>query len=349
MPTVDVSVVITTYNRVRFLREAMDSVFRAVRGLTFECLVVDDGSTDDTAAFVSETFGNAVTVIPQEHQGIHAARNLGLRRARGRYVKFLDSDDLLGDTLPEEVRLLDATGTDMAYGAWRFLVEYRGGGWEAQRPPARLGDVPTPADILRATLVGRVWPNGSFLLRRAFLLTSGLSWNEDFKHGVEEAFITRLLLAHAAFVSCPGIFMKYREYSYPARASRDPHSRFSVTPRIFRQVEERLLQEGKLTPDLRDAFAHAYLRTAKLAFGDPALFAECIHDLTRVCPNFRPPGRLWYRLAVTLLGYHRAEALCALRKAACWKRASLPFRKPERGDATVITHVRTPVDAGEMG
>ncbi len=87
-----VSVIIPTFNRLRFLREALDSVHaQSVRD--FELIVVDDGSTDDLdAALVDHP--SRPRIVHQAHQGPAAARNRGIEEARAEIVAFLDSDDL---------------------------------------------------------------------------------------------------------------------------------------------------------------------------------------------------------------------------------------------------------------
>ncbi len=95
-----VSVVIPTYNYARYVPEAVDSVL-AQSFEELEVIVVDDGSTDQTAEIL-RAFGGQLRDIRQEHRGLSAARNTGIRAARGQYVAFLDSDDLW---LPEKVSL----------------------------------------------------------------------------------------------------------------------------------------------------------------------------------------------------------------------------------------------------
>jgi glycosyltransferase involved in cell wall biosynthesis len=88
-----VSVVIPTYNRSGLLRLAIESVL-AQTYPAIEVIVVDDGSGDDTPA-VAESFGDRITYIRQTNQGGAAARNAGLRVARGAYINVLDDDDLM--------------------------------------------------------------------------------------------------------------------------------------------------------------------------------------------------------------------------------------------------------------
>jgi glycosyltransferase involved in cell wall biosynthesis len=87
----DVSVVITTYNRVDLVRRAIDSVLaQTVR--PGEIVVVDDGSSDGTIAALAR-YADRVSCVWQPRAGASAARNRGLREARGHWVAFLDSDD----------------------------------------------------------------------------------------------------------------------------------------------------------------------------------------------------------------------------------------------------------------
>jgi glycosyltransferase involved in cell wall biosynthesis len=87
-----VSCIVPVFNGERFLAEAIESILgQSYR--TLEVIVVDDGSTDDTASIVAG-FGDAVTYVHQENAGPAAARNRGIREAHGEFVAFLDSDDL---------------------------------------------------------------------------------------------------------------------------------------------------------------------------------------------------------------------------------------------------------------
>ena len=99
--TPSVSVVIATYNRARFLPETIDSIL-GQRFRDFELIVVDDGSTDGTAELL-KSYGDRLRHFYQENRGPSAARNLGVRHARGRWISIQDSDDLCA---PDHLEIL---------------------------------------------------------------------------------------------------------------------------------------------------------------------------------------------------------------------------------------------------
>jgi glycosyltransferase involved in cell wall biosynthesis len=102
-----VSVIIPTYNRANYVSRAVDSVLSQ----TFrdcEIIVVDDGSSDNTRQVLA-AYGDRIQYVFQANAGPGAARNLGIRLSRGRYLAFLDSDDMWMPTFLEEtVSALDA-------------------------------------------------------------------------------------------------------------------------------------------------------------------------------------------------------------------------------------------------
>jgi glycosyltransferase involved in cell wall biosynthesis len=120
-----VSVVMPAYNVDWCVRRAIDSVlaqsFRA-----WELIVVNDGSTDGTKAALS-SYGKAIRVIDQENRGMSAARNAGIKAARGALVAFIDADDYwLPDKLGRQVELLQ-TRPDIGFCSTSARIENPGG------------------------------------------------------------------------------------------------------------------------------------------------------------------------------------------------------------------------------
>ena len=100
-----VSVVIPCYNSARYLAETLDSV-QAQTYSRVEIIIVDDGSTDETAN-IARSY--PVTYLYQKNRGISAARNAGIVHSKGKYIQLLDHDDrLLPEAVATGVRLLEA-------------------------------------------------------------------------------------------------------------------------------------------------------------------------------------------------------------------------------------------------
>src|ERR1700728_4898735 len=86
-----VSVIIPSFNRAHCIAASVESVL-AQSFQDFELIVVDDGSTDETQQVLAR-FGDRIRVIRQDNGGVSAARNAGMRVARGSWIAFQDSDD----------------------------------------------------------------------------------------------------------------------------------------------------------------------------------------------------------------------------------------------------------------
>jgi len=126
------SVIIPVYNRAHVLGRALQSVL-AQTCQDFEIVVVDDGSSDDPAAVISQFNDARILYIRQKNRGGGVARNTGIDAARGRFITPLDSDDeFLPHHLERMKALLDGT-TDLV-GYARVLVD-RGNGKSLLKPP----------------------------------------------------------------------------------------------------------------------------------------------------------------------------------------------------------------------
>ena len=122
-----ISVVIPTFNRGSILSDAINSALSQTTPPR-EIIVVDDGSTDNTAEVLAR-FGEKITLIHQPNSGVSAARNAGIEQARGDWIAFLDSDDVWR---PDRVAILlqDIAGTDA--GVHVANLEITGPGYEQE-------------------------------------------------------------------------------------------------------------------------------------------------------------------------------------------------------------------------
>jgi glycosyltransferase involved in cell wall biosynthesis len=168
-----VSAIIPVYNRPGLLAEAVASVL-AQTHRPVEIVIVDDGSTDDTARVAQELArGRPAEVLyaRQANQGVSLARNAGLRLARGEFIQFLDSDDLL---MPEKFRqqvagLLDNPDCGISY---CYTREYRLGQEKRDLPGRKTAR--SFRYLFPEILSGRLWPAPAPLFRRTLIDSIGL-------------------------------------------------------------------------------------------------------------------------------------------------------------------------------
>lgn len=115
------SVIVPLYNKREYIRSTLDSVLNQTVS-SYELIVVDDGSTDGSPQIVEE-YGN-VRLIRQRHSGVSAARNRGIREARGSYICFLDADDTWRSDFLETVQALFLTFPDAGIACPSYQVAY---------------------------------------------------------------------------------------------------------------------------------------------------------------------------------------------------------------------------------
>src|SRR5882672_2532726 len=168
-----VSVIIPTYNRADYVVEAIRSAQAQTYRLK-QIIVVDDGSCDDTARRVAEAGG--VEYHYKTNRGQGAARNHGLRLARGEYIASLDSDDLWdADFLACCVECLETCQLDFVFTNWEKVRDgqtlpsewLRDGKWKPYRTDRR-GEwwLLTPRQVRKLFLERCPAPSSSLLLRR---------------------------------------------------------------------------------------------------------------------------------------------------------------------------------------
>ncbi|MBM3888790.1 MAG: glycosyltransferase, partial [Verrucomicrobia bacterium] len=205
-----ISVVIPTYNRAQFLAETIESVLAQVYR-EFEVIVIDDGSTDNTAEVVAR-FGDKVRYVPQPNSERAVSRNHGLRLATGEFLAFLDSDDCWEkQALIEMVKSLranpaaafTAVSCSIVGADSRVLsVFYPGGGVEGVLPHAF-------HQLLRTNVVGSP---SAVLLRRSVLERWGSFDENRGLLGVEDWELWARLAFHAPIVCRRWPLVRYRRH-----------------------------------------------------------------------------------------------------------------------------------------
>ncbi len=256
-----VSIIVPAYNQGRFLRGAVESALDQ-RDQDVEVIVVDDGSTDETAA-VAEALAASdgrVRVVRQENAGVAAARNTGLRHATGRYVCFLDADDALeGGAVAAHCAVLDEDPqVAFTYGDVLLVDE------DGRRLPTSysVGQARTmlSGDILPSLVLGGYFPPASVMVRRRVLDEVGgfgpaLGGHADYDLWLRIVADGR----HAVYVDVP--VARYRRH--PSGMSRDvEHMRVTRTAaldRLLRAHPERMARAIAAMQDTMSDFAAANL------------------------------------------------------------------------------------------
>lgn len=207
-----VSVVIPAYNAAVHLRATLESVL-AQTWRHLEAIVVDDGSTDGTAAIVREFQARdaRVRLIQQTNRGVGAARNAGIRAARGSFIAPLDADDLWAPRKLElQLQRLERAGpgTALAY-CWSQTIDQDGRLLAWGHPTTLEGRVGS------ALMLGNFVGNASApLIRRSALSAVGLYLTRAYQNGAQgcEDWDLHIRLAERFSLCCvPAYLVNYRQ------------------------------------------------------------------------------------------------------------------------------------------
>lgn len=216
-----VSVIIPAYNRRDLIIETLDSV-AAQTYRPIELIVVDDGSTDGTGHAVVAWFqalndaqrdGLSLNIVRRTNGGQQRARNSGLAEARGEFIQFLDSDDILH---PEKIslhvkKLRVDRSLDCVYSALTSFISDID--WNVSPHPkcAHHGD-------LVSHLVDNPLNTNLGLYRRSICDKVG-GWNEKINKWTDVEFVLRIIQSGGKVGHVPGVYVGFRDHAEP-RASR---------------------------------------------------------------------------------------------------------------------------------
>lgn len=120
----DLTIIIPAYNISTYIEECIESVLSQKTAYTYELIIVDDGSTDDTLEKISKYLtNNNIQLIKQQNSGQSAARNKAISISKGRYLMFVDGDDIL---LPNSINVLmkgSEDGSDIVEGNYVWFTD----------------------------------------------------------------------------------------------------------------------------------------------------------------------------------------------------------------------------------
>jgi glycosyltransferase involved in cell wall biosynthesis len=285
-----VSTIIPVHNRPTLLREAVASVL-AQTFRPIEIIIVDDGSTDETAGLadeISHTYDD-VRTIHQANAGAGAAREAGRRLARGEFIQYLDSDDLLLPLKFElQVKALrDNTDYGVSYGKTRFVSA---DSTTADAAWKRTGEC--IATMFPSFLESRFWGTSTPLYRAAITDRAGpwlsLRNEEDWEYDC------RIAKLGVKLAYCPNFVSVERDHAGP---------RLSRGGRAHRDV----LESRAIAHEL--IFQHAKAASIPVTAPEMQHFARELFLLARQCgaAGLRDSARSLFELAKLASGEERAN------------------------------------------
>lgn len=287
-----ISVIVPVHNGGRYLPSALATV-QAQTCADWELIIVNDGSTDDTAAILARLAPDERRlVISQSNTGLANARNRGLSTARGAYVAFLDVDDAWDPSyLGHMCAALDANPEAVAaFAGWQYMDES--------------GALLPQAVVLSAAQVAQLdqelsWRNAilpsALVARRAAVLQAG-GFDPDLR-ACEDWDLWLRLKAWGPFVAVPRVLMRYRAHSnsMTENVPNIERERLKLNAKHLGPLDEPLAQ---WPPARRKAVGYTYFNAALgyLRQSDRTRAQEKLLQAARCWPDLLAQDEFYYEL-----------------------------------------------------
>jgi glycosyltransferase involved in cell wall biosynthesis len=286
-----VSVIVPAFDCADFLADAVGSV-RAQGQPDLEIIVVDDGSRDGTPAVI-RSLGGGIRSLRQPNQGPASARNAGLAQARGRFIAFIDADDLWAPTkIGAQLEALrqGGPGVGLAY-CWYASIDQHD-------RVVSFGPQPLVEGNAMKSLCAANWiGNGSSLLLRRTAFDKAGGYDPTLRargaQGAEDLLMCLRVAEHAGFAVVPRYLVGYR--ATPGNMSSD-------SLQMFRSTELVLEEYRRKYPEHADDIA-LHLRASRHWFAYRAAAMRRRHDariLLADALRHHPLASAWHFSGVAL-------------------------------------------------
>lgn len=271
--SVKVSVIVPSYNVEKYLAEALASLKNQTFD-DFEVLIVDDGSTDNTAT-VAKSFcmaDNRFCLLSKPNGGLSSARNWGMKHAQGKYIALLDADDAYKPTkLEKHVSILDSyPKVGLVYGGSRVIRD------DGKKTFMHLSGKPLyPHCILSSLICKNFVGHGSNAVFRRSIVNQVGYFDEALRSSEDIDYWLRIAsLREWEFYRDKELLCKYR--LRPTSLSFNINQMQSSHEKVMLAAHER---NPELAPIMPTAYAHMYRFLAKLALlsGDSNQANELLH------------------------------------------------------------------------
>jgi glycosyltransferase involved in cell wall biosynthesis len=285
------------------LVEAVQSALAASAEVPLEIIVIDDASTDDTWDVArSLASANVRPIRLETNGGQSAARNRGIEEARGTYLKFLDSDDLLtASHLGHEVEALRSSNCEIAVGGWT----------DADMATGSICSWPAPVfhSIIDDVLAGIAVPTGAAL----YVRKPDWRWDPSLRKLDDWDFFCEAALTARSIASVPGEAYQFRQHGGPRVTHTTMLANAREFVRILGKIEQKLVGRGELTEIRRLRLAQYYYKEVRvLSLYDREAFEAVVSHIRSLDPAFLPrdeEGQRFMRVAARMLGFRRAVLL----------------------------------------
>ena len=306
-----VSIVIPTYNRRRFVRDAIDSCF-AQTWRHLEVIVVDDGSADGTADMLRDDYGDRIQLIAQANQGPAIARNRGIDKASGDFVQFLDADDRLAPNKLETCLDIfrQEPAIDIIYTHHQLVAS--DGDSALPTPPFRVFGDDIFCELLRES--GNHIVLSTTMMRRAALReVGGFEDNAHFRSAEDWDLFLRLARRHRFLgIDQPLVYRRVHDSMISGDRLHTALGRLRAMRNARDYGWERCMTADEF--DQRLAARHHVLALAWWRRGERAKARQCFARAAAIYPPEARPRRL-FALYAWLLPARSVAWTLALRRA----------------------------------
>jgi len=229
MATPSITVLMPVFNGASYLAQAIDSVLRQTLS-DFELLVVDDGSTDETASLLRNCPDTRLRVIRNARNlGVVASLNRGLEEATGEFVARMDADDLaMRSRLARQRDFLVSSPRVGLCGTW--FKTFGGLRSVLVHPPTAADD--TAARLFYESPLG----HPTVMFRRALFEAHGLRYSHEYPHAEDFELWTRVAQV-TELANLPEMLLRYREHREQVTIRRRTKQKESVAKILLRQLD----------------------------------------------------------------------------------------------------------------
>lgn len=295
-----VSIIIPCFNSENYIAECLNSVL-AQDYKNLEVIVVDDGSQDDSLNII-KSYTN-IQLYTQKNSGACVARNLGLSKSRGKYIKFLDSDDFLEPSIiKKQVDLAEQLDEDrIVYGDYYLFRNYQKNYENVYLEEANQTALLILGDILTSTPLHRKW-----------MLDKVKGFDERFKNGQEWNLHVRLSSEGFIFHHQKLAIYNYRIHQDPNRISVKKSN--DTNRQLYEALKLEMTQErlgSSYRGDINFAFAKKYWIIARTLYrlGDKNTSLKYLRIAQQLTTEYDKFFGRKYNLVYKLLGFSKTEQL----------------------------------------